>query len=219
LIGSGPTAESGDYVLAHYTGWLYEDGQRGEMFESSRDRGEPLLFRLDRGKVLQGWDQGLKGVRVGGKRRLVIPSDLAYGQRGTGRIPPDATLMFEIEVLEVPQVQAEILTEGTGPLAEEGDIVELHILGWIDEDGQAGRKIQDTIEDNQPFQFSVGMEQTIAGLDMGVLGMRVGEKRRLVLPPRLAYGSRGIRRGGRVIVPENATLIFEVELLEVMGKS
>jgi FKBP-type peptidyl-prolyl cis-trans isomerase FkpA len=97
--GSGETATgAGQTVIVHYTGWL-EDETR---FDSSRDRDEPFSFPLDCGFVIPGWDEGVKGMQVGGIRRLVIPSELGYGSQGAGGvIPPDATLVFEIELLEI----------------------------------------------------------------------------------------------------------------------
>ena len=96
--GDGPTAETGQTVAVHYTGWL-EDGTK---FDSSLDRGQPFVFELGAGQVLQGWDQGVAGMKVGGQRQLVIPPDLGYGAQGAGGvIPPDATLVFEVELVEI----------------------------------------------------------------------------------------------------------------------
>jgi FKBP-type peptidyl-prolyl cis-trans isomerase FkpA len=96
--GSGETAVAGRTAVVHYTGWL-PDGTR---FDSSHDRGEPFAFSLGAGEVIPGWDEGVEGMRTGGRRKLVIPSDLAYGPSGAGGvIPPDATLVFDVELLEV----------------------------------------------------------------------------------------------------------------------
>ena len=96
--GSGAEAVRHSKVLVHYTGWL-EDGTK---FDSSLDRGKPFTFTLDAGQVIAGWDMGVEGMKVGGKRQLVIPPGLAYGERGAGGvIPPNATLKFEIELLAV----------------------------------------------------------------------------------------------------------------------
>lgn len=102
VIGSGDEARAGDRVSVHYTGWLYENGQAGRKFDSSKDRGEPFTFPLGAGQVIRGWDEGVAGMRVGGTRRLVIPPQLGYGARGAGGvIPPNATLLFEVELLGV----------------------------------------------------------------------------------------------------------------------
>ncbi len=97
--GTGTEATTGKKVRVHYTGWLKDSGKK---FDSSLDRGEPFTFTLGAGQVIKGWDEGVKGMKVGGKRRLEIPSDMAYGSRGAGGvIPPNATLIFDVELLGV----------------------------------------------------------------------------------------------------------------------
>lgn len=103
-LGSGAVAESGKQVTVHYTGWLYEASaadKHGKQFDSSVTRGTPFSFELGGGQVIKGWDQGVVGMKVGGRRTLVIPSDLAYGPDGRGPIPPAATLVFDVELLGV----------------------------------------------------------------------------------------------------------------------
>ena len=104
-VGEGALATAGSDVTVHYTGWLYDQGAadlRGLQFDSSRDRGEPFTFLLGAGQVIRGWDDGVAGMRVGGKRTLLIPAGYAYGRRGAGdRIPPNASLVFEVELLDV----------------------------------------------------------------------------------------------------------------------
>jgi FKBP-type peptidyl-prolyl cis-trans isomerase len=98
VIGTGAEAVKGKIVSVHYTGWLTS----GKKFDSSKDRGEPFEFPLGRGHVIQGWDEGFAGMKVGGKRKLTIPPDMGYGARGAGGvIPPNATLVFEVELLGV----------------------------------------------------------------------------------------------------------------------
>jgi FKBP-type peptidyl-prolyl cis-trans isomerase len=103
--GTGATAASGKKVTVHYTGWLYDPkaaDKHGKKFDSSRDRGEPFSFTLGARQVISGWDMGVAGMKVGGQRTLVIPSDLGYGARGAGgAIPPHATLVFDVELLQV----------------------------------------------------------------------------------------------------------------------
>lgn len=103
--GDGPVAEAGQTAVMHYTGWIYEPTSpdlRGSKFDSSRDRNDPFLFKLGAGQVISGWDNGIPGMQVGGKRELIIPPGMAYGSRGAGGIiPPDATLLFEVELLEL----------------------------------------------------------------------------------------------------------------------
>ncbi|MEP6907306.1 MAG: FKBP-type peptidyl-prolyl cis-trans isomerase [Pseudoxanthomonas sp.] len=100
IVGSGAEAQPGRNVTVHYTGWLYENGEQGSKFDSSKDRGEPFIFSLAGGMVIQGWDEGVQGMKVGGQRTLIIPANLGYGARGAGGvIPPNATLKFEVELL------------------------------------------------------------------------------------------------------------------------
>jgi peptidylprolyl isomerase len=219
VVGQGPEVKSGDYLLAHYTGWLFVDGQKGGQFETSRDGQEPLFFRLGRNMVIKGWDQGLPGMRVGGTRRLIVPADLAFGARGRQGVPPNSTLVFEVELVDLPQVKTETLVSGNGPLAEEGDQVTVHYAGWLAAGDAKGERVASSRDNGQPFIFSLGESHVIPGWELGVNGMRVGEKRLLVIPPELAYGSKGNQRGGQVIVPPQATLIYEIELLEVLGKN
>jgi FKBP-type peptidyl-prolyl cis-trans isomerase FkpA len=101
-VGAGDVAMKGNTVTVHYTGWLYMDGKRGAKFDSSVDRKEPFMFKLGARMVIPGWDEGVEGMKVGGKRELIIPPDLGYGARGAGGvIPPNATLDFEVELLKV----------------------------------------------------------------------------------------------------------------------
>jgi FKBP-type peptidyl-prolyl cis-trans isomerase len=103
--GHGTEAQAGKTVVVHYTGWLYDPAQpggKGKKFDSSRDRGEPFAFPLGAGRVIRGWDEGVAGMKVGGERTLVIPPAMGYGARGAGGvIPPNATLLFDVELLDV----------------------------------------------------------------------------------------------------------------------
>ncbi len=104
-LGEGEPATSGHEVVVHYTGWLYDEAapdHKGKKFDSSRDRNEPFDFPLGAGHVIRGWDQGVEGMKVGGQCTLIIPPELGYGRRGAGGvIPPDATLVFDVELLAI----------------------------------------------------------------------------------------------------------------------
>lgn len=102
VVGAGGAAQSGQNVSVHYTGWLLYGGERGKKFDSSKDRGKAFGFSLGAGQVIKGWDEGVQGMRIGGTRVLTIPPGLAYGARGAGGvIPPNATLIFEVELLAI----------------------------------------------------------------------------------------------------------------------
>lgn len=105
VVGTSTEAVAGKIAVVHYTGWLYDPAspdKKGAKFDSSLDRGAPFSFPLGAGRVIRGWDEGVVGMRVGGRRTLVIPPDMAYGSRGAGGvIPPNATLLFEVELLEL----------------------------------------------------------------------------------------------------------------------
>jgi peptidylprolyl isomerase len=103
VVGSGAQPKSGQTCVMHYTGWLWENGAKGKKFDSSVDRGKPFKFPLGQGQVIKGWDEGVATMKVGGKRNLLIPPQLAYGPRnvGNGLIPPNSTLFFEVELLGI----------------------------------------------------------------------------------------------------------------------
>jgi FKBP-type peptidyl-prolyl cis-trans isomerase FkpA len=102
-VGDGATAKAGNKVSVNYTGWLYNNGAKGKKFDSSLDRGQPFQFTLGAHQVIAGWDEGVAGMKVGGKRTLIIPPELGYGARGAGggAIPPNATLIFDVDLLQV----------------------------------------------------------------------------------------------------------------------
>jgi FKBP-type peptidyl-prolyl cis-trans isomerase FkpA len=101
-VGEGAEATKGSHVTVHYTGWLYNNGEQGAKFDSSRDRNDPFEFGLGAGMVIKGWDEGVQGMKIGGQRTLIIPAALGYGARGAGGvIPPNATLKFDVELLAV----------------------------------------------------------------------------------------------------------------------
>jgi peptidylprolyl isomerase len=101
-VGTGASPKTGQTCVMHYTGWLWENGEKGKKFDSSVDRGTPFKFQIGRGMVIKGWDEGVSTMKVGGKRTLLIPPQLGYGARGAGGvIPPNATLLFDVELLGI----------------------------------------------------------------------------------------------------------------------
>jgi len=218
----GPKPQPGEVVAVHYTAAL-EDGT---VFDSSRQRDEPLHFALGKGLVIRGWEEGIALMTLGSKIRLFIPPQLAYGSRGSGDvIPPNATLVFEVELLSIrpgtpnaptPVCDHDLTTTesglqyidfiiGQGEFPQTGQEVQVHFTAWL----KSGRQIQTTLDLGTPFSFPFS-QAPIPGWDEGVATMQVGGHRQLVIPPQLAFGKQGSG-----IVPANATLIIEVELLEL----
>jgi FKBP-type peptidyl-prolyl cis-trans isomerase len=215
--GDGESPSPGQNCLVHYTGWLWESGAKGKEFDSSKKRNAPFMFPVGEGQVIKGWDEGVAGMKVGGKRGLIIPPALGYGSRGSsGVIPPNATLFFEVELLGVMQktktgLEYRDLKVGDGKSPRRGQTCVVHYTGWLWNNGMKGRKFDSSVDGGRPLPFEVGERKVIAGWDEGVATMKVGGKRELLIPPNLGYGVRGYGRE----IPSNATLLFEVELLDL----
>jgi len=224
IEGDGAESESGNTVINHYTIWIQGENEVSFVFSSIYS--QPITFVLGGGNIVfPGWDEGVTGMKLGGKRLLVIPPELGLGESGSGDIPPNATLIMEVELLEIfiPPKMAEVneddyittesglkyydLVEGDGATPETGQTVVVHYSGWLED----GTMFDSSVERGQPFPFALEQGSVIAGWDEGLSTMKVGGKRQLVIPPELGYGEAGA--GG--VIPPNATLIFEVELLEI----
>lgn len=215
--GDGNEAISGYLVAVSYTAWMYEpnaaENKGAELFTVSPD--SPWVFRAGLGEAISGVDRALEGMRVGGVRRAVIPPDLAFGSAGTGAIPGNATLLLEIELLiseEVPFSNTD-LEIGTGAEATSGATLSMQYQGWLYDLTAPDRKgvVFDSNTAADPFSFTLGAGQVIIGWDLAIPGMRVGGRRRIIIPHQLAYGASG--QGNSI--PGFATLLFEVELLAV----
>jgi peptidylprolyl isomerase len=217
-LGAGAAAQAGQTVIVHYTGWLYDESapnNKGAKFDSSLDRNEPFDFPLGGGRVIRGWDEGVAGMQEGGERTLVIPSEMGYGARGAGDvIPPNAKLVFDVKLLKVIKTDIVDSKLGEGEEVKSGLTVTVHYTGWLFDQNapeNKGTKFDSSRDRDEPFDFQLGMGEVITGWDEGVQGMRVGGQRKLVIPPEMGYG----RRGAGGVIPPNATLVFEVELLAV----
>ncbi|MBI1757535.1 MAG: FKBP-type peptidyl-prolyl cis-trans isomerase [Fimbriimonas ginsengisoli] len=208
VVGKGAEAKEGDRLTVDYTGNLLD----GKVFDTSV-KGAPFTFVLGAKKVIAGWDQGLGGMKVGGRRILSIPPELAYGDKALDDIPAGSTLVFDIRLLRVdpkegkPMIEVEDIAAGQGPEAKDGDTVQIHYTGTF----LNGNKFDSSRDRNEPFSFKLGAGHVIKGFDQGVSGMKAGAKRKVTIPPELGYGARG---AGKVIPPD-ATLIFELELLKI----
>ena len=185
--GAGETPKAGQTCLVHYTGWLWENKAKGKKFDSSRDRNAPFAFPVGEGRVIKGWDEGVGTMKVGGKRNLLIPPSLAYGARGAGGvIPPNATLLFEVELLGVMKktesgLEYRDIKVGDGPAPKSGQTCVVHYTGWLWQ-GAKGKKFDSSVDRGRPFSFPVCAGQVIPGWDEGVATMKVGGKRRTVDP-------------------------------------
>lgn len=221
--GTGAEAKDKDTVSTGYTLWVKTE--TGTDYIDSSEAGSPINFVVGRGDaVFPGWEEGVTGMKVGGKRLLIVPPELGLGEYGSGDIPANATLVMEISLEDVkePQVATEVdpadytttesglkyydIVEGTGATPAAGQTVTVHYTGWLED----GTQFDSSVDRGEPFTFILGQGSVIPGWDEGVATMKVGGKRQLVVPAALAYGESGA--GG--VIPANATLIFDVELLD-----
>jgi peptidylprolyl isomerase len=218
--GTGEPPATGQTCAVHYTGWLWENGAKGKKFDSSVDRGQTFSFHVGEREVIKGWDEGVATMKAGGKRELLIPADLAYGARGAGGvIPPNATLLFEVELVELREKWEKTESglafmdtkEGTGAAPRTGQTCTVHYTGWLWQNNSRGKKFDSSVDRRQPFSFRVNQGEVIKGWDEGVLSMKVGGKRRMLVPANLGYGDDG----SAPVIPPGATLLFEVELLKI----
>ena len=218
-LGNGEKPEATDKVEVHYHGTL-EDGT---IFDSSVERGHTITFGLN--QVIKGWTEGLQLMPVGSKFKFTIPPELGYGDRDMGSIPPNSTLIFEVELFNIKKpfidtdfsIPAEEVVldsglrylehiKGEGEVTKLGNIVIVHYSGFLSD----GRKFDSSHDRGSPFNFTLGENRVIKGWEEGLLNMKKGAKRTLIIPPELGYGSRGA--GG--VIPPDATLVFEVELVD-----
>lgn len=221
--GTGEGAKDGDTVLVNYVGVLSKDGTR---FDGNFGQ-DPFPVTLGLGMVIAGWDQGLVGAKVGGRRQLDIPPDLAYGEQGAGdSIGPNETLSFVIDVLAIiPMIDASAaptdepgsrdpvsdvvtkdLVDGTGAEAAAGDTVVVHLIAFR---ADTGERLQSTWESPQPLNLTLATGATLEGFVEGISGMKVGGRREITVPYALAFGDEGNTELG---LPAKTDLIVIVDL-------
>jgi peptidylprolyl isomerase len=223
--GNGKQNVAGNVIKVHYTGWLLS----GRKFGSSKDLGKSLETVMGAGKMIKGWETGLEGMREGGVRWLRVSPAMGYGATAFSMIPPNSTLIFRVEMVSSdvdPELAKHmdffpdttllkyengpeglryaVVKQGEGEPARSGHRAIVHYTGWM----VNGYKFDSSRDRGQPFAFELGAGNVIRGWELGVQGMLPGEKRILVVPPGLGYGSRGAGP-----IPGGATLIFAVEYL------
>lgn len=222
--GTGEPAAEGDAVLVNYVGVLSKDGTR---FDGNFG-GAPFPVTLGLGRVIPGWDQGLLGIKAGGRRQLDIPSDLAYGERGAGdAIGPNEALSFVVDVLAiVPKVDPsqeplgdiesrdatdtvvfEDLIDGDGAEAEVGDTVVINLVAYR---ADTGARLQSTWQSPEPLNLTLAEGATLEGFIEGITGMKVGGRREITVPFALAFGEEGSAELG---LPERTDLVVVIDLL------
>ena len=221
--GKGARPSQGDRVIVHYTGKL-EDGTK---FDSSVDRDEPFRFNVGAGQVIRGWDEAFMMLEQGDKATLTIPAEAGYGKRAVGIIPANSTLVFDVELLEViPKIKVVpynvdglekqklpsgleyiMLKKGNGKSATQGSTVSVHYSGYLED----GTLFDSSVERGEPIEFMLGTGRVIQGWEQGIQLLNVGSQCRLIIPYQLGYGKQGYPP----VIPEEATLVFDVELMDV----
>ena len=220
--GEGERAKIGNLVVVNYRGRLVDSTE----FDNSFKRGKPFRFELGAGRVIKGWDEGIALLNVGDSATLTIPSNLGYGPKGQGKIPANSTLIFDVELLDIvilakpydlKGLDTVEIQEGlkivwvkkneTGKQAIAGSTVRVHYSGYL----KNGKKFDSSVDRGDPIEFPLGQGRVIKGWDAGISKLKTGEKARLIIASELAYGSQGYQKA----IPPNASLYFDVELLEV----
>ncbi len=194
VVGAGAEARPYTAATVTYKGFLAKDST---LF----DQGS-FTFAVDNGEVVPGFNDGVKGMKVGGRRHITVPPSQGYGRKGYGSIIPGmATLLFEVTLTDLAAVTIEEITAGTGEVADAKDRATVAYTGTL---------VSGTVFDEGSFTYTVDGGQVIAGFNAGVRGMKKGGKRRVTVPPALGYGAQS-----SVKIPANSTLVFEVSLTEL----
>ena len=239
-LGTGREAKANELVTIHFKGWMVPDGDSVELFSDwsldqnikvrslgdSKVRNQPVKYVLSTESFIKGTDEGIVGMKVGGVRSMIIPSKLAYGEKGIGFIPPNTDLKVVVELLDVKDrivakmwdvdpglykttasgLKYVIISEGDGPMAEAGKLVTVHYSGYLAD----STMFDSSVERDDPITFPVGQGQVIPGWDEGLQLLKKGSKARFIIPPQLGYGEMELEK-----IPKNSTLIFDVELVDV----
>ncbi|MBL8279009.1 MAG: FKBP-type peptidyl-prolyl cis-trans isomerase [Pelomonas sp.] len=222
VAGTGATADAGKPVTVTYTGWVYDvrnADTKGTKIDSNVG-GTPYRFVIGSTAVIKGFDQGTQGMKAGGKRTVTMPASLAYGSAGSGAVPANAALVFDIELvavdpngwLGVTALKTEDIVVGSGTTADTGRTVTVTYTGWLYDARVAGTKGTqfDSNVGGAALSFKIGSGQVIPGFEQGVQGMRPGGKRTITIPAALAYGTNGQNS-----IPGGAALVFDVTVSSI----
>ncbi len=237
-VGEGREVKDGDLVIVHFTIWklgdstdIYGNWQNDSTKDaykigSTYDGDQTMKYAVGSEQFVKGSDEGFIGMKSGGVRTMVIPSELAYGEQGFGPIPPNTSIKILLEIIEVKDaivakmwevdsslfketasgLKYAIIEEGTGPIAEQGKVVSVHYSGFLTD----STKFDSSVERDEPLLLMVGMGQVIPGWDEGLQLLKQGSKARFIVPPQLGYGDRDLG-----VIPSGSTLIFDIEVIEV----
>ena len=237
-VGTGTEAKNGDLIEIQFKGWIVKDSsdlfgdwsvdstKKADLIADSYAMNQPMKFVLGTESFIKGSEEGIVGMKVGGQRAIVVPSNLAYGPQGMGPIPPNTSIKVLIELVSTKEavvakmwdvdstlfkttasgLKYAIIQEGEGELVGKEKQATVHYSGFLLD----GTKFDSSVERDEPFTFVAGVGQVIPGWDEGVQLMKKGSKARFIVPANLAYGDRDLGK-----IPPNSTLIFDVEVLDV----
>ena len=237
-VGTGTEAKNGDLIEIQFKGWIIKDSsdlfgdwsvdstKKADLIADSYAMNQPMKFVLGTESFIKGSEEGIVGMKAGGQRAIVVPSNLAYGPQGMGPIPPNTSIKVLIELVSTKEavvakmwdvdstlfkvtasgLKYAIIQEGEGELVGKEKQATVNYSGFLLD----GTKFDSSVERDEPFTFVVGVGQVIPGWDEGVQLMKKGSKARFIVPANLAYGDRDLGK-----IPPNSTLIFDVEVLDV----
>jgi peptidylprolyl isomerase len=204
--GTGEAAVAGRYVQIHFVASTLS----GQEIDRS-DPEQPVGYVLWSGRVLRGWDEGVAGMRVGEKRRMILPPELLVGRYPGSVVLPQAPIQFDIELVGVlPGIRSTTDKPGHGSIARPGDMVRVHYRAFI---GRAATAYDNSYDRGEPIEFRIGAGEVIQGWELGVIGMSEGETRTIEIPSYLGYGGRGAAG----VIPPGSSLRYTIELLKVTG--
>ena len=236
--GTGAEAKNGDLIEIQFKGWIIKDSsnlfsdwsvdstKKADLIADSYAMNQPMKFVLGTESFIKGSEEGIVGMKAGGQRTIIIPSNLCYGPEGMGPIPPNTSIRVLIELVSTKEavvakmwdvdstlfkttasgLKYAIIKEGEGELVGKEKQATVHYSGFL----LNGNRFDSSVERDEPFTFVAGVGQVIPGWDEGVQLMKKGSKARFIVPSNLAYGDRDLGK-----IPPNSTLIFDVELLDI----